>query len=126
MNRSPMNFTVQVEGGSADGQSSPVRTLVLTGELDHGSVPHLQKVLDKAYADQCRHLIIDVTGLAFCDSTGISVFLGARRALAAREGSVALAGLNARVQRTFRLTGVADAFSTYPTADEARAALSAS
>ncbi|WP_248963266.1 STAS domain-containing protein [Sphaerisporangium perillae] len=122
-----MNFTVHVDGAStADAHPSPVRILVLTGELDHGSAPHLQKVLEEAYAQQCRHLIIDVTGLAFCDSTGISVFLGARRALAAHGGSVALAGLNSRVQRTFRLTGVADAFPTYPTADEARAAILAS
>ncbi|GGL07926.1 anti-sigma factor antagonist [Sphaerisporangium melleum] len=122
-----MNFTVRVDGGSADGLLPfPVRTLVLTGELDHGSAPHLRKALEAAYADQCRHLIIDVTGLAFCDSTGISVFLAARQTLAQRDGSVALAGLNARVQRTFRLTGVADAFATYSTADEARAAITPS
>jgi anti-sigma B factor antagonist len=119
-----MNFTVHVD--AADGGPSPLRTLVLTGELDHGSAPHLQRALDEAYAAQCRHLVIDVTGLAFCDSTGIGVFLGARQALAPREGTVALAGLNERIERIFRLTGLAHAFSTYATADEARAALLAS
>ncbi|GAA3819242.1 STAS domain-containing protein [Sphaerisporangium flaviroseum] len=121
-----MNFTVHVDAGSDAARPSPVRTLVLTGELDHGSAPHLQRALEEAYAEQCHQLVIDVTGLSFCDSTGISVFLGARRALAARKGSVALAGLNSRIERIFRLTGLASAFSTYPTADEARAAISAS
>jgi anti-sigma B factor antagonist len=120
-----MNFTVRVDSGPADHQRDKVRTLVITGELDHGSAPHLQRALEEAYAERCRHLVIDVTGLAFCDSTGISVFLGARHAMAAREGSVALAGLNARVERIFRLTGLASAFATYPTAAEARAALPA-
>ncbi|MEV7969378.1 STAS domain-containing protein [Sphaerisporangium sp. NPDC088356] len=118
-----MNFTVHIDTGAADASPSKVRTLVLTGELDHGSAPHLQRALEDAYAEHCRHLVIDVTGLVFCDSTGISVFLGARRAMSAREGSVALAGLNPRIERIFRLTGLARAFATYPTAQEARAAI---
>ncbi|GII61146.1 anti-sigma factor antagonist [Sphaerisporangium krabiense] len=118
-----MKFTVHVDAGSGDPQPSPVRTLVLTGELDHGSASALQRAFDEAYAAEARYLVIDLTGLTFCDSTGISVFLGARRALAAREGGVVLAGLNQRIERIFRLTGVARAFATYPTAEEARAAL---
>jgi anti-sigma B factor antagonist len=118
-----MNCTVHVDAGSADGRPLAVRTLVLTGELDHRSAPQLQRALEDAYAERCRHLIIDVTGLGFCDSTGISVFLGARRALASSQGNVTLAGLNQRIERIFRLTGLDQAFSTYPTADEARAAI---
>ncbi|MFC4590170.1 STAS domain-containing protein [Sphaerisporangium corydalis] len=121
-----MNFSVHVDAAPAEARPSPMRTLVLTGELDHGSAPHLQRALEDAYGDRCRHLVIDVSDLTFCDSTGISVFLGARRALAARDGGVALAGLNPRIERIFRLTGLARAFDTYPTAAEARAALPAS
>ncbi|MEU8267992.1 STAS domain-containing protein [Sphaerisporangium sp. NPDC049002] len=120
-----MNFTVHIDTGTGDSGPSEVRTLVLTGELDHGSAPHLQRALEDAYAERCRHLVIDVTGLAFCDSTGISVFLGARRAMTAREGTVSLAGLNPRIERIFRLTGLARAFPTYATAEQARAAVTA-
>jgi anti-sigma B factor antagonist len=120
-----MKFTVHVDAGPPDVHPFPVRTLVLTGELDHVSAPHLQRALEDAYAEKYHHLVIDVTGLEFCDSTGISAFLGARRALAAREGSVVLAGLNARIERIFRLTGLARAFPTYATADEARASFAA-
>ncbi|RCG20097.1 anti-sigma factor antagonist [Sphaerisporangium album] len=118
-----MNFTVHVDAGSGDPQRPWARTLVLTGELDHGSASRLQKALDKAYAEDARYLVIDLTGLTFCDSTGISVFLGARRAVAARAGGVLLVGLNSRIERIFRLTGVARAFATYPTLREALAAL---
>ncbi|MDH2426159.1 STAS domain-containing protein [Sphaerisporangium sp. TRM90804] len=118
-----MNFTVHADARPADTIPAGVRVLVLTGELDHGSAPRLQQALDEMYTDNCRHLIVDVTGLAFCDSTGISVFLGARRTLSVRDGSIALAGLNPRIERIFRLTGLARAFPTYPTAEDARAAI---
>ncbi|GII78925.1 anti-sigma factor antagonist [Sphaerisporangium rufum] len=112
-----MNLTVDVE------TAGPVRTLTLAGELDHGGAPHLQQALDDAYTCGCRQLIIDLTGLSFCDSTGISVLLGARRVMAARRGDLALAGVNARVERIFRLIGLAEAFPTYATAEQARAAI---
>ncbi|WP_214415708.1 STAS domain-containing protein [Sphaerisporangium fuscum] len=121
-----MNFTVHPDAGPSGDVRSPVRILVLQGELDHGSAPHLQRALDEVYAAECRHVVFDVTRLAFCDSTGVSVFLDARRAMAERGGSVALAGLSHRVERVFRLTGLAQAFATYATADEARAAIPAS
>ncbi|RJL30420.1 STAS domain-containing protein [Bailinhaonella thermotolerans] len=101
----------------------PVCVLYLSGELDYNTAPRLNQAIETARASGCRHLIADLTDLDFCSSSGITAFLAARKALHAQGGTLALAGLNARLDRIFRLTGLTRAFPIYPTAADARAAV---
>jgi anti-sigma B factor antagonist len=79
--------------------------LALAGELDLESAPELERHL----ADLNRHqgrLLIDLSGLDFMDSSGLSVIVHAHR-LAQTDGHrLALRRGPSQVQRLFELTGV--------------------
>jgi anti-sigma B factor antagonist len=53
--------------------------LSLTGELDLATVPDLERALSAACAEGARSVTLDLSGLAFIDSTGLKALLqGAR------------------------------------------------
>lgn len=95
--------------------------LTLAGELDHDTAEPLRAALETARADGGRRLLVDVSGLDFCDSTGLNVLL--RNRLAAREsgGSLELVGLHRPVARMFHITGADGLFPLHPDVDAALA-----
>lgn len=95
--------------------------LTLAGELDHDTAEPLRTALEAARARGGRRLLVDVSGLEFCDSTGLNVLLHSR--LAAREngGSLELIGLQRPVARMFRITGADGLFPQHPDVEAALA-----
>ncbi len=95
--------------------------LTLAGELDHDTAEPLRAAFEAARASGGRRLLVDVSGLAFCDSTGLNVLLHNR--LAAREtgGSLELIGLHRPVARMFHVTGADGLFPQHPDVDAALA-----
>jgi anti-sigma B factor antagonist len=93
--------------------------LALTGELDYTNAERLQHDLQEAIGPGARDLVIDLSDLSFCDSTGIQVFLAVRKITQDRGGSIALTGLQPRLERLFHLTGLASAFGIQPTVTDA-------
>lgn len=64
-------------------------------------------------------LVVDLAGVSFCDSSGISALIAARNVAEAASAELALVAVPERLSRTFELTGLSDFFSTYPTAEAA-------
>ncbi|MFD5142095.1 STAS domain-containing protein [Streptomyces sp. NPDC058401] len=94
----------------------------LVGELDHHTAPDVSATLARLDLGTGRLLVLDLGGLTFCDSSGITVIIAARnRALAAHAG-IALAAVPERVSRIFRIVGLQQVFPTHPTAQDAEAA----
>ncbi|MFH7340855.1 STAS domain-containing protein [Streptomyces hygroscopicus] len=57
----------------------------MTGDLDHYSAPGIRRLLPGLDIGQGQQLVVDLSGLTFCDSSGITVLLVARNhALASR------------------------------------------
>ncbi|MEV6876693.1 STAS domain-containing protein [Amycolatopsis sp. NPDC051128] len=101
--------------------TGPVVTV--RGELDMATAPRLRaRIGDLALARE-QLLVVDLTGVTFCDSSGISALIAAVNVAAAAEAGVALVAVPARLARTFGLIGLADFFPTYDSAEEAVAAL---
>ncbi|WP_330172349.1 STAS domain-containing protein [Streptomyces sp. NBC_01498] len=94
----------------------------LTGELDHHTAPEVRAALPAAGLRAGRQLTLDLTGLTFCDSTGITVLLAARNHALAADATIALAAVPDRVSRIFRIVGLEHVFPTHPTAQDAEAA----
>ncbi|WP_109524893.1 STAS domain-containing protein [Nocardia aurea] len=117
-----MTAPVQLTQTSADATTGTC-VLALTGELDYISAAQLRADMDGLLAPEHRHLVLDLSGLEFCDSTGIRLFLVLRKLILERGGTIALAGLTARLERVFRMTGLTQAFDLYPSADQATAAI---
>lgn len=108
-------FTVDVR--PLDGAT----VLTLTGELDHDTAEPLRAALEAARAHGERRLLVDLSALEFCDSTGLNVLL--RNRLASREsgGSLELIGLHRPVARMFHITGADGLFPLHPDVDAALA-----
>lgn len=49
--------------------------LTLNGELDIATVPRVQEAVDELLARGVRHLVVDLGGLGFVDSSGLRLFI---------------------------------------------------
>lgn len=87
--------------------------LMVAGELDFDTAPRVREVLSRAPLAEAECLVIDLSALTFCDSSGISIFLVAHRAAAAVGVPTMLAGTPERVRGMLRLTGLEDLFSSH-------------
>ncbi|MEV2239771.1 STAS domain-containing protein [Micromonospora sp. NPDC049891] len=89
-----------------DGGGGPAR-LRLAGELDMSSAPRLNAVIDRLTSGGQRRLLVDLTELTFCDSTGIAVFVRGDNRVAAEGGWLRVTGASGRVERVLTVTGLA-------------------
>jgi anti-sigma B factor antagonist len=78
----------------------------LVGEIDLYTVPQLERELDRALAEGCRHVVVDLGGATFIDSTGLGVVFAARRRVLALGGSFVVATDDARIMRVFEIAGL--------------------
>jgi anti-sigma B factor antagonist len=94
--------------------------VVARGELDLGSADDLRAVLRGPEA-QANTVVLDLRGVTFIDSSGLSVIVGHNRRAEADGFRFAIAVGGARtVERVFDLSGLRDAL---PLIDEPEAAL---
>ena len=67
-----------------DGQS----VIKVAGELDLSSVPQLRSCLSDLVNRGDINLVLDLSGVTFCDSTALGVFVGAHRRVQASGGHI--------------------------------------
>ena len=88
----------------------------IRGELDHHSASTLRQAIDRAMkAFQCRHLILDFSGVGFMDSSGIGVVLGRYKKLSKSGGKIYISGCSKYIEKLLDMAGV---FSLVPEADD--------
>ncbi|MFI0446292.1 STAS domain-containing protein [Actinomadura sp. 6N118] len=85
--------------------------ITLRGELDIASIPELRGPLYVALRDPGPLVVIDLSGVTFCDVSGLALLVGARRRTAARDISIVLAGPRPHMERLLSLTGLKRAFT---------------
>lgn len=93
--------------------------VTVEGELDVATAPRLRTGVAALALAPGGLLVVDLAGVTFCDSSGISALIAARNVAEAAGAGVALAAVPARLSRTFGLIGLADFFPTYPSAADA-------
>lgn len=98
--------------------------LQLAGELDLWSIERLQAVLQRVARDNSA-IIVGLQKCDFVDSTGIALFLQARRQLEAEGGRLVLYGCSDQVLRIFTVAGLTDAGIVFDSRGEAIAELAA-
>jgi anti-anti-sigma factor len=80
--------------------------ITLAGELDLASAPDLAAAIDDATAAAAEVVIVDLRGLEFMDSTGISVLVQAHQAAAQSRYRFALVKGSPQIDRILSLTGL--------------------
>ena len=74
-----------------------VAHLRLAGELDISTAPQLGEAIDRLLGDGHHRVLVDLTDLDFCDSTGMSAFVRGDNEAAAAGGWLRLTGATGRV-----------------------------
>ncbi|HLI38932.1 MAG TPA: STAS domain-containing protein [Streptosporangiaceae bacterium] len=95
----------------------------LRGELDLSSAPGLRERLLAILTEQSVSLIIDLSGLQFMDSTGLTVLLSTERRAKLLGGALVLAAPQKIVAKVLRVTGLDTHFTIFPTVAEAARAV---
>jgi anti-anti-sigma factor len=90
-----------------------------SGELDHHTADLLAEPISAAVDAGALRLVVDCSGLEFCDSTGLNVLLSARLQVEALGGAVHLAAMRPTVARVFEITGAEAVFTVHDTLDQA-------
>ena len=82
------------------------------GEIDLYTVPRLQRELANALASgDAVRLIVDLSGVDFCDSTGVNVLLAAHRQAREKGGDLELAAPRPAVRKILQVTGLETVFT---------------
>lgn len=76
------------------------------GELDLGTQGELKRAVENLIVHGQVHLVMDLDGVSFIDSTGLGVLIGARRKTHAMGGSFVIRCRNEDVLRLFRVTSL--------------------
>jgi anti-sigma B factor antagonist len=97
------------------------RILILVGDIDIETGPKLRAQIFELLDHGTSPLLVDMTGVGFCDSAALTVAAAVQRHATERGCPLAFVGLSDRANRVFRVTGLDQVVSTYPTlADAAR------
>ncbi len=82
-------------------------TAAVTGELDHHGAREIMETLDRQIdAAMPRELVLDLSGLAFTDSSGIAVVLRAYRQMGRLQGSMRVVNTPRQAEKVFRAAGL--------------------
>jgi anti-sigma B factor antagonist len=93
--------------------------LRVQGEIHASTAPEFSERLNDSIATGRTGVILDLTGVEFIDSTGLSVLLNGLRRVTRVRGSMVLACANPTVLRLFEITKLDSTFEILPSCDEA-------
>jgi anti-sigma B factor antagonist len=93
------------------------------GEIHATTAPEFSERLNSAIASGRTRVVLDLTGVEFIDSTGLSVLLNGLRRVTRVRGAMVIACANPTVLRLFEITKLDSTFDILPSCDEAIARL---
>ncbi|WP_044641155.1 STAS domain-containing protein [Risungbinella massiliensis] len=95
-----MNFVVKELPETSVGP-----TIAVEGEIDVYTAPQLREKLLPLCATE-QTVTVNLREVEYIDSTGLGVLIGAYKAQRSVGGKLVLVGMNQRLQRLFRITGL--------------------
>lgn len=108
--------TLKVTGGERGDWA----VLQVSGELDLVTSPALRQHVHDAVAEGRHSLVLDLSEVMFCDSSGVGVLIASRRLIRSCQGSLRLilpaqgAADGSHVNRVLGALGVRRLFEVYP------------
>jgi anti-sigma B factor antagonist len=97
-----MNLQVNLLEGNS------VQQFKIIGEIDAFTAPVLKERLAPSQSVQGMQAELDLSEVAYMDSTGLGIFVGYYKAVKANGGHVKITGVNTRLKRLFEITGLSD------------------
>ncbi|MFG2576962.1 STAS domain-containing protein [Streptomyces sp. NPDC048481] len=107
----------QLKITARDAETGPV--LEIAGALAYPHATELTDLLPTVPLRPGGRLVLDLAGMDFCDSSGISALIAARNLAQAAGAEVALAAVPAHTVRVLHVVGLDQIFPLYPDSDAA-------
>jgi len=98
-----------------------VSVVAVSGEIDYHSSPALRSDLLALIEEGHSDLIMDMSAVEFCDSSGLSALISLWHRARAAGGSLTLTSIPAAVDRLLSLTGLDQVLPASPTTQDALA-----
>jgi len=96
--------------------------VTVRGNLDIDSAAVLTTTLDQVLDGPSARVVVDLSAIEFCDSTGLSAFIVGHKRAVAGGGWLRLAGPNHFLADLLETVGLTTRIGVYPTVTEALAA----
>src|SRR6185312_15775097 len=87
-------------------EENSVQYFKVVGEIDAFTAPLLKEKLATVQNLRGIQAELDLSEVAYIDSTGLGVFVGFYKSLKENEGYVKITGVNTRLKRLFEITGL--------------------
>ena len=113
-----MDFSVRTEQLAGDAY-----LIALTGEVDLYTAPEFKQELLDAIAKGAKHVVVDLSGTTFIDSTTLGVLVGGVKRLRTNDGQLSLICSDRNITKIFEITGLDRVFTIHATREEAVSAL---
>jgi anti-sigma B factor antagonist len=85
----------------------------VSGEIHVSTAPSFREQLTEVIENGGTALVLDLSGVEFIDSTGLSVLLNGLRLVSQRHGRLALVCTNPTVMRIFQITSLDATFDIF-------------
>jgi anti-sigma B factor antagonist len=102
-------------------QSGDAMIVRAEGELDLHTAPTLQAEIDSALETKPPRVVVDLSGVDFMDSTGLSVIVATVAAMREQGGEVRVVTGADKITKVFTLTGVDQQVGLFGSLEEALA-----
>jgi len=106
-----LSLSTRIEGG--------VAIITAAGDVDVYSAHLLREQISRLVDAGHIHLVLDLDGLEFLDSTGLGVLVGGLKRVRTRRGSIRIVCTREQVLKPFHITGLIKAFPVHPDLAEA-------
>ena len=108
-----MNFKASI-----DEHADAYSVVAVRGEVDLHTAPKVQYAIERG-SEGVTAVVVDMSGIAFMDSTALSTLMRAKESLQERGVSLRLTTPSGAVERIFAVTGFEDYFDIYPSREAA-------
>ncbi|HEY3843660.1 MAG TPA: STAS domain-containing protein [Acidimicrobiales bacterium] len=93
---------IEIDVSCADG----VAVVTVVGEMDVSNSSWLHECLNDVIDAGIDEVVLDIEGLTYMDSTGLSVVVGANRRMRAAGGAIEIVAPTPNVARLFAVSGL--------------------
>jgi anti-sigma B factor antagonist len=93
--------------------------LDVVGEVDLSSAPFLRTRIEELVHLGAQRLVVDLRGVGFMDSSGLSVLVSCMKRMREAGGELAIACPNGSILKVFTVTGLDRLFTIRPSVGEA-------
>ncbi len=111
---------------SEETAASGTHVMSVRGEIHLSTAPRFSQHLQESLDEGNTQLVLDLSGVEFIDSTGLSVLLNGLRRVNQMQGRMAIVCTNPTVLRLFEITSLDETFDIFAEREAAVAHVAAS